>query len=1034
MADVSSGSSKDGARKKLNVSELHLACSEDGAPAVKTLLEQRPTTINRKGTRRLSRDVATTPDREDVGPLFPIHTACQRREDSRKIIELLLDKGHYSISHKTVNGDTALHVACTSGNLEAIDALLSNSDQSHIRECLLHYNRDGNSPLHLAAISGNHKITSSLLEHLLPVDFKQVIAKSNRLGETCLGLMIRAKAWHSVISVLKHSRSNPATLCHEFVLNFPECALIEKLQALEHKPINVFVLGDKKSGRSTLISTVQYAAQSTLSKFITALPFVGSRAANEPCKCCIIPVPVEYRKQDHKCPFVFHDVSGYRCYTQEAIFVCSGMPLEALYIMTIDVRKNVEESVAYWLCFLNHQLVAYRHCVDQSPIKTRKMKVKVVIALTFCDLVSSSKLQLVNRTDFSSLFNSNAADLDIASQFQWCGNFNLNARRHNSLGMPSLISVLHGHCCFNSHSVELEKSQSLLAETYILSGLLLKEYLHTEVTTFSDVMGLVQHSDNMLCKMLPKEDGKIERLCHNLQLLNPFKVLSFDKQNRKFSNWYIVLDYKYLLKSVEDALVDLAPCAKNGIVTRQQIKKAFSYPPDFIVNFLEHLKVCEYVSSEGLELMRRSIRSSKRSKHSNKGSCLELPSVPAIVVQKARMHRRTKSESDTLDDDSVAPGRQLSASAGLSALTFSNISSPSSMKPGHLVVNRPDRKQPSKTPSPTSSQHSSVRSTRSKTSSREVPHYFFPSLVPNSQPEKLWEEDSSEYIYGFSWSLVPHEGEKWFLSPKFITIILFRLLFSFAPSPPNPTSFVDRLCKLWNRGILWSDPQGARVCVAISDESKVTLSMQCLQKYEVSCLSIRNEIMTDIKQTLLEMHPKINPRELFTPFSGVGDFPVIDPMKSCPTFDKKEILRAIMEERSAVICTEGKHHKPIDSLLHFEPMCYLSPPLLRELFDEEKKHTQISDDFCMDLAMNLSTRWIYLANHFQDTVIRKYYIDSLMDDVNMKKAPHDTAMEMLMYLKELDYKEDDRVDTYSGLCRSLFEISIFSSDEVVLLS
>lgn len=736
-----------------------------------------------------------------------------------------------------------------------------------------------------------------------------------------------------------------------------------------------------------------------------------------------MPLTVEYRKQDHKCPFIFHDVSGYRSYAHEAIFTCSRKPLDALYIITVDVRKNVEESISYWLCFLIHQLATHRHSVGESPLKTKKMQVDVAIAFTFCDLVSSTRLQLVNRIDFSTLVST---DVDPSTQFRWYGNFNLNARKHNSLGMPQLISILHSYCSFDPLSVGLDESRSLLAQTYILAGLLLKEYMHTGITTFNDVIGLVQHSNNVLCEMLPKKDDEIEALCQNLQLFNPFRVLSFDIHNRKSTSWYIVLDYTYLLLSVEEALKDLSRYSSNGMVTRQHIKNAFILRPDFIIKFLEHLKLCEYVSSEGLESMKRSIRSSRRSKQS---STLELPVVvsPVVVLLESRIHRRTKSDSDVLDTDSVIADRQLSVSTRVSPFASGAVISPGLVGPGHLDVIQP--LLPSKTPSPVSSRHSSKRSTAS---SREVPHYFFPSLVPSSQPEELWEEDASEYCYGFSWSLVPHEGDNWFLSPKFITIVLFRLLFSFAPLPPNSKSFVDRLCKLWDRGIIWSDPQGARVCVAISDENKVTLSMQCLLKYEVSCLSIRNEIMADIKQQLAEIHPGIHPRELFTPFDGVTIFPVADPLKSYATFDKEEILRAIMENCRPVICSKGKHHKPLNSLLHFEPLCYLSPPMLRDLFDEENKHRQISDDFCMQLAMNLSTNWTYLADHFLNTVIKKYYIDSLTEDATLKKAPHDTAMEMLTYLKEVDYREEsDRIDTYEGLQRSLFEISIFSPNEVV---
>ena len=1022
-ADKDSPAARIKAKGKLNVSELPRP--ENVSPLlVKTLLEHArkvTTSSSRRNSlhRRQSRE--GTAEKEDVGALHPTF------EDSKETIQLLLGKG-YSISHKTVNGDTALHVACIGGNLEAVDHLLNFSDQSSIRECLRHQNKEGNSPLHLALMSGNHQIASSLLECFMPVDFKHVISRPNRLGETCFGLTVKAKDWNMVILLLKHSCSNPATLCHDFMLNFPECCLIEKLQAIEHEPTNVFVLGDAKSSKTTLISTLQYSAQSTLSKILTAMPFWGNQAASESCKCCVVPLTVEYRRTDHKCPFVFYDVSGYRSYAQEAIFACSRNPLKALYIITVDARMNIEDSIVYWLCFLNHQLAMYRHCVGKSPMKTSKMKVKVAIALTFCDLVSSARLQQVSSMDFPSLPISSNADLDISSQFEWCGNFSLNARKHNSLGMPQLISILHGHCSFSYLQDSKDESQKLLAQTYILAALLLKEHLHTNVTTFSDTMGLVQHSDNQLCKLLPKEDSEIEKLCLGLELLNPFKVLLLDNQNRKFTNWYIVLDYKYLLKSVEEALVELARYSKNGLVTRQQIKDAFIFPPDFIIRFLEHLKICEYVSCEGLESMKRSIRSSKRSRRSSRGSNLEL-SIPAIVLQGVRKHRRTKSASDTLDTDDVIASRQLSASTRVSALRSSNNISLVSSRPEHLVVGS---KHASKTPSPVASQHSSQRSVRSTASNMEVPHYFFPSLIPTSQPNDLWEEDSSDYSYGFSWSLVPHAGDKWFLSPKFITIVLFRLLFSFAPCPSTPKSFVDRLCKLWNRGILWSDPQGARVCVAISDENKVTLSMQCLQKYEVSCLSIRNEIMADIKQKLAEIHPNIHPRELFTPLDGISIFPIIDPLKSYATFDKKEILLAIMENR-LVMCTQGKNHKPLDSLLHFEPLCYLSPSLLRDLFNEENRCVQISDDFCLQLAMNLSSKWTYLADHFLDTVIKKYYIDSLTDDGTLKKAPHSTAMEMLVYLKELDHHEEDedRIDTYGGLQRSLFEISIFSPTEVV---
>ena len=104
--------------------------------------------------------------------------------------------------------------------------------------------------------------------------------------------------------------------------------------------------------------------------------------------------------------------------------------------------------------------------------------------------------------------------------------------------------------------------------------------------------------------------------------------------------------------------------------------------------------------------------------------------------------------------------------------------------------------------------------------------------------------------------------------------------------------------------------------------------------------------MADIKQQLKEIHPGINPREVFTPYDGVSIFPILDPLSSFISFDKDEIQLAIVENRLAT-CTQGKYLKAVDTLLHFEPLCYLTPHLMEELLSEENSSKQISEKFCM---------------------------------------------------------------------------------------
>ena len=1053
--------------KKLNLSELDAACLDGNVKAVKKILEESKNlrVSTTKKNPKLSRELS----REDAyhSAHLPIHTACQSREAPREIIQLLLSSGDYSITDETVSGDSALHVACTSGNLEAVEALLSFSDKGSIMRSLKHQNKDGNTPFHLASHSLNPSIMSSLLQQLLLAESTEIIGMANKQYESSLGIAIKNKDWESANLLLRYSYNNPASLYSDFITQVPECGLIKSLQAFEHTPIDVFVLGDSESGKTTLISTLQQAAQSTLERFTSMI--YGGRVLPSVLKVGIVPSTVEYRRQDHKCPVMLYDVNGSRTYAHEAIFMCSTNPLDALYIITVDMRKkNIEENVLYWLCFLYHQLTDYKNLVQESPIRNRK-KLKVLVAGIFHDLVPS---QAQNRTDFLSIVRKNE---EIASNFSWCGEYSLNARKNNSQNMSQVISTILDQCKYvlDPHSSLLNESRNLLSHAYLLASLLLKEFSKNFVITFNDVIGLINRRDSPTYRMLPRKDDEIEKLCLQLTRFNHFKILTFKVRSKKVN--YIILDYKRLLKTVENALTVLAQYSNHGIVTRSQIQDVFahfdSYPTEFIIKLLEHLKLSEHVSSKGLQDMTESIRSSRKSVSSRTSrtsrTSITSPKIEIsmeihtqqqiefqLTPQQRRSHRRTKSDSTIIDTDESKTDNGRDSTAHLTQLMSStsgekrNLSLSVSKLPNRHHTSRTSSKQSSvyssRQSSVYSSRQSSVRSSRNSSrrssikstfSQRpEIPHYFLPSLVPQSQPHELWDDDNGMYPYGFAWSLLPHEEDMWFFSPKFITVVLFRLLFSFAPHSANSKSFMERKCKLWSRGILWSDPlAAAHVCVAISNDNTITLSMRCLKDQEITSLSIRNEIIADIKEQMELIHPDINLQEVFIPYDGVNVFPVIHPLESYAVYDKEEIKDAILEQRPAICCMKKKQHTKLDSLLYFEPLCFLPLLLLTELFDSDRKDNQITDDFCMEFAKNLSGKWKYLAEHL-NTVLKKYYIDSLKvtEDHTQNRAPHEIAMEMLTHLRDIDHGEGkERVDTFGGFRRSLLEISVFTEKEVI---
>lgn len=77
------------------------------------------------------------------------------RENSLKVMEILLSDKRTNLDAESFNGDNALMIAAFNGNEKAVKALLDRG---------ANVNKDGWAPLHYAAASGNEKIVRMLLE------------------------------------------------------------------------------------------------------------------------------------------------------------------------------------------------------------------------------------------------------------------------------------------------------------------------------------------------------------------------------------------------------------------------------------------------------------------------------------------------------------------------------------------------------------------------------------------------------------------------------------------------------------------------------------------------------------------------------------------------------------------------------------------------------------------------------------------------------------------------------------------------------
>ncbi len=1011
------------ALKKLNLSELREACTEGNRDAVKELLANGQIKRLKSPSKRPSRPFSIHAAENDELTL-PIHTSCKSNVQCGEVIHALLTSGSFSAEDLTSDGDTALHVACANKNLEAVQALLRYSQQKSILNCLQTQNRDGNTPFHLACKVGSIDKCTSLLQLLQWLEncglagARNILGKKNKLNQTCLGIAIDSEDWPTAQLVLHYTHANPVTVYSDLKRvifeNYPSDV---KLEFFEFEPIDVFVLGDPGSGKTTLINTLAQAIQSTsLASWISS--FGSVRTNVELSRVGIVPMIAEFQKQtnrDHKCHIAFHDVNSYHGYSHEAIFkCCSREPLDALYILCVDTTKNCESSLLYWLNFLCKKLSEYSVAL---PPEKKYQKVRFAVVGTFADSTSLS-LPHPPELDINNFVTKGRDSDRFTSRLSWCGNFCINSKKTSSCQpLLSLFNTLCEHLHCNSGMDATDRY--ITAQTHILAHLL-STYPKNDVLPLQHVRALVYNSASALCSLLPKQKQGLDAIYFNLRHFSPFKTFTF---TRTKTHNYIVLDYGHFVKTIEKGLTKLKSCARHGVVSRQDIKNCFEdCSHQFIIYYLEHFNLCEKISKNGLDHMRSSIRSSSRSRRTINLSQTSRGSRKSMR-QPSLKHKRSKSESDTLSTIDITESDRMSR------LRYEKAKSNEETQ-SVLAVNTEDESSlKPKASSQVKLSPSPRHSTRAEVHQQDVPYYFIPSLIHQNAPSELWDRNNDEYGYGFAWCLLPQEGDTWFLSYKFSTVVLFRLLFSFAPHPSTHSDFsMERTCDLWDEGILWCDPVGARVCVAIRDRNKVILSMQCLKETEINCLSIRNEIIKDIKDQLHEMHPEITPRELVLPFDGNQYiFPIFDIEMSYVAFDKENIKKAIFEE-SSVVSTSGKHNRRVESLLHFEPLCFLNADMLCQLFDTENANTEISEDFFMTLAKALSSKWIHLAKHWE-AIVQKYYIDSLL--TNSIGSPHDTAFEMFLHLRDIEYREPNyRIDVYGGLLKSLFEISIFSPADI----
>lgn len=135
-------------------------------------------------------------ERGDTGLILAL------RENSMAVFKLLLNARNVDLEARANNGDSALMIACFTGNRPAVEALL---------EMGAEVNRPGWAPLHYAAAIGNNEIVRMLLEKSAYIDAES--------PNKTTPLMMAARGGHILTVKLLLDEGADATLKNDLGMN-----------------------------------------------------------------------------------------------------------------------------------------------------------------------------------------------------------------------------------------------------------------------------------------------------------------------------------------------------------------------------------------------------------------------------------------------------------------------------------------------------------------------------------------------------------------------------------------------------------------------------------------------------------------------------------------------------------------------------------------------------------------------------------------------------------------------------------------------
>ena len=575
-------------RNRINDTPLHEACRSGSVSFVRFLVEKMNYSI--KAT--------------NIYGETALFSACCKSGNVR-VVEYLITRMQ-SLKVRNRAGDSPLHKACEFGQYEIVELLIDRSEKNYLK---LLCNNNGFTPLHTACSFGEAAVVQYLLEcslwdpnqpnnrgrtplHCIFVGLELELCSFNAARKTLARLLT---VRNLNLSPLDQYGQTPFSMCESpelavsLLCCMDNCAELYMKYGSKMQPqtlpgslLNIFVLGNRDVGKSSLIVALQDEKWHLIAQNVTGvLPYTVG----------IVPTTFASKMYGQ---VNFLELAGhYEYYAGHSAIlqVCASSKVPPIFLILINLKESssdIRKRLGYWLSFLKNQYPA----LDIIPI--------TIVVGSHSDRVPKQDLQ--SKREIID---------DVAKHYsfmKYLGSITLDSRKPSSTGMETLRNKLK--------HIESDRIGSITPmANYVL--LYMKHNLKSEVAlTVSDVERRISSSSwfqvpeifstNPYLPLFDPQQHTLE-ICRELSEHGHTLLL---EQAEKSTSWVVINVHK-MLSTVMGSLfvstrdISSQPC--TGVIAFSEIKKHFctvNVDADVVIQFLCHFEFCHEVSdSQVLELI-----------------------------------------------------------------------------------------------------------------------------------------------------------------------------------------------------------------------------------------------------------------------------------------------------------------------------------------------------------------------------------------------------------------------------------------------